>query len=857
MQYLKKILFFFFFLVPTFANSQILDSIKNDSVNLKIDTTSIDSIKKQHYIIDTVDLINDTIPNKTTNIPQKGSDIKDPINFEAEDSMHISINNRDITLYGQGHIKSMEMDLTADSIGIDLKKKEIYAQGLRDSTGKIPTNPIFKTDDKDYTADRMRYNFESKRGLVYNVITKESDGFLHGEIVKIQSNDEMDILNGKYTTCDLPHPHYYIDLTKAKLKKNDKIISGPIYFVIEDIPLKMIAAPFGIFPLSRKNSSGIHFPTYADRLDIGLGLEGFGYYWAINDYVDLDVKGKAYSKGSWGVDIISNSKIRYIYSSKINFKFFHTQTGERDIATTKIDNKFSLNFNFNQDPKFWPYSNISANINFVKGNIQQYEAKNIDDFVNTTTSSTINFQKTFQGTPFRLNMNMGLNQNLKDSTMFINLPTLNFSMKKIFPFKPVNKPARGRWYEKIGLSFTSSATNTLDTHDTTLYHHTNQAFQQMKSGIKYDIPFQTNMTVLRYFNLSPSFNLHGRIYPYKFVKQRYTDADTSYLYTDTIRGFNHVFNYDFSASFNTRIYGMFNLNIGKLKAIRHTITPTLSYRYTPNFADPKWGYFGTDPDDSTKTYSYYQGTVYGSPSSGEQQSMGISIGNNFEAKVLSGKGKDVETKKIKLIDNLNFSTSYNFAADSLNLSPISINASTSPIKNTRISMNANFDPYVIDDFGRRINKFELIENKKLARITNANISLSTSLSSKEINKMLNKIDNPNAFSWSANLNYTFRYSKTQIAGGDFNINLTQNIGTTISLAPTPLWGLRIRTGYDLDNKQITSTTLNITRDLHCWQMSLQVTPFGKMKSYFFQINIKSSMFSAIKFKRERSWHDNF
>lgn len=817
----------------------------------------MDSIDQQHYIIDTIDLRNDTIPNKTENKTKKENEIKDPIDFEAKDSMHISITNRNIILYGQGHITSMKMDLTADSIGIDLKKKEIYAQGLRDSTGKIPSNPVFKSEDKEYTADRMRYNFESKRGLVYNVITKESDGFLHGQIVKIQSNDEMHILNGKYTTCNLPHPHYYIDLTKAKIKKGDKIVSGPIYFVIQDIPLKMISAPFGIFPLSRKNTSGIHFPTYADRLDIGLGLEDFGYYWAINDYVDLDVKGQAYSKGSWGINIMSNSKIRYIYTSKINFKFFHTQTGERDIATTKIDNKFSLNLNFNQDPKFWPYSNISANINFVKGNIQQYQAKNINDFVNTTTSSTINFQKTFQGTPFRLNMNMGLNQNLKDSTMFINLPTLNLSMNKIFPFKPVNKPARGRWYEKIGISFNSAATNTLNTHDTILYHHTNQAFQQMKSGIKYDIPFQTSLTVLRYFNLSPSFNFHGRIYPYKFVKQRYTDADTSFLYTDTIRGFNHVYNYDFSVSFNTRIYGMFNLNIGKLKAIRHTISPSFSYRYTPNFADPKWGYFGTDPDDSTKTYSYYQGTVYGSPSYGEQQALSISIANNFEAKVLSGKGKDQQTKKIKLLDNLNLSTSYNFAADSLNLSPINLSASASPIKNTRFSFSASFDPYAVDDLGRRINKFELSQNKKLARMTNANITLSSSLSSKEINKMLNKTDNPNAFSWSANFDYTFRYSKTQIANGEFKINLNQNIGSTISLTPSPLWNVRIRTGYDFDNRQITSTTLNITRDLHCWQMSLQVTPFGKMKSYFFQLNIKSSIFSAIKLKRERSWHDNF
>jgi len=817
-----------------------------------------DSIEQNIYIIDSLEIGKDTTPTNVVKTQKKEREIDDPIDFETDDSMHISIDNRSIILFGNGHIMSMDMDLTADSIGIDLKKKEMYAKGLADSSGKIGKNPIFKTEDKEYTAESMRYNFETKKGLVYNVITQESEGYLHGEIVKIHANDEMHILNGKYTTCDHPHPHYYIDLTKAKLIKNDKIISGPIYFVIMDIPLKMIAAPFGFFPLSRKNSSGIHFPTYADQLDIGLGLKDFGYYWAINDYIDIDLTGEVYSKGSWGLNLISNSKVRYIYSSKINFRFFHYQTGERNISTTKINNSFNLNLAFNQDPKFWPNSTFSANIKYVYGNIQQYQAKNIDDFVNTTSSSSISLQKNFPGViPLRLSLTSNLNQNLKDSTSSITLPSLTLTMNRIFPFKPINKPARGKWYEKIGISFSSSASNRLDTHDTILMKHPDIALQQLKSGIKYDIPIQTSMTVLRYFNLSPSFNYHGKIYPYKFVKNKFENADTSYTEIDTIRGFNHIYNYNFSVSFSTRIYGLFNLNIGKLKAIRHTLAPSISYRYNPDFSDQKYGYYGVDPDDSTKLYSYYQGTVYNGPSAGEQQTISFSLSNNFEAKVRSKEGNTEEAKKIKLLDNLTLSSSYNFALDSLNLSPISLNSSMSPIKNTRVSFSARFDPYVIDNNGIKINKFEIIENKKLARLTNMNLTISTSFGSKELDKIFNKISDPNAFSWSSRLDYRFAYSKSQIAGGEFNITMSQNVNATFTIIPTPLWNFKIRTGYDFDNKQITSTTFNISRDLHCWAMSLQVTPFGKMKSYFFQINIKSSMFSAIKFKRERSWHDNF
>ncbi len=846
-----KILFLVCLILPINLFSQNIDSLK-------------DTVNEQIIIVDSIDLsgkdttaINDTTPsNDTIQVAENENKIDEPIDFKSKDSMYISVKDKIIVLFGEGYLENTGMKLKADSVGIDLDKKELKAQGLTDSTGKITGKPVFTSEEKDYTADRMRYNFDTKKGIVYNVITKESEGYLHGQVVKIHNNDQMHILEGKYTTCDLPHPHYYIDLTKAKLIKNDKVISGPIYLVIQDIPIKIIGAPFGFFPLSRKNTSGIHLPTYADELDIGLGLKDFGYFWAVNDYFDVDITAEAYSKGSWGINIMSNIKKRYWFTSKLNFNFFHYQNGEKIIPSTQIHNTYKVVFSFNQDPKALPNSHFSANINYVTGNIEQYKATNINDFVKTNTSSSMAYQ-TSLGNLFNFSMTGNLNQNLSDSTDAIRFPTMSFSMNKWYIFKPRNKPARGKWYEKLAVSFTSNASNQVTVHDTLLRKHFDQVLKQMQSGFRYNVPFQTSLTVLKYFQITPKFDWTGRLYPYKFEKRNVIQQDTSYIVTDTVRGLYHVYNYNFHVGFNTRIYGLFNLNIGRLKAIRHVLSPSISYTYSPDFSEEKYGYYGVDPTDTSRRYSYYQGTVYGSPSAGEQQSLTFSLNNNFEAKIVQGKGKDQTFKKIKLLDNLSLNTSYNFAKDSLKMNMINLRASVSPFKNTNVNFNSVFDPYVIDDNGVRIDRYELVENHRLARLTSSSLSFNTAFASKDIRQMFGKEENTDDFKWSTTLQYTFSFSKNfNVEKQEFDINLSQNLSSNFTIIPTPMWRFSVRTGYDFNVNQITSTTFNIYRDLHCWEMSLQVTPFGRMKSYFFQINIKSSMFSAIKLKRTRSWHDN-
>ncbi len=832
------------------------DSIKTDSVYF----STSDSIS---FYTDS--LMQDSIPEDDTlklDSAKKSDDvIKEEINFKSADSMHISVGDKNIILFGQGNLVTESMELTADSVGIDMQKKELKAEGRIDSSGRLAGKPVFKDKDQEYTSKNMRYNFDTKKGLVHKVMTTQQEGFLHGQVVKIHDNNEMHILEGKYTTCDKEHPHFYIDLTKAKLKAKDKIITGPLYFVILDIPMPLWA-PFGFFPLSTNNSSGIHFPTYADELDRGFGLVGTGYYWAINDYIDIDITGDVYSKGSWGLNLRSNIKKRYLFNSSINLRFFHYQNGEKILKTTEVNNSFSAKISYKQSPKALPNSSFSASINYVRGNIEQYNATEIEQFVKTNTNSSISYQKSFQGTPFRMTANMNLSQNLSDSTNSLRFPVVNFNMKRIKTtdflnyFREVDKHSKGKWYQEIGLSLNTSLTNSVKAHDSIFYEHPDSLLYKMKSGFQYKAPLQTSFTIFKYFNVSPSFNFLGRVYANKIKKEVAGPQDSLYLVNDTIWGFNHVYDFNSSIGLSTKLFGLFKLNLGRLKAVRHVLSPSVRYTYTPDFSQNKWGYYEQNPLDSSKKYSYYQGFVYGSPSSGERQMLSFSLGNNFEAKISPGKDTTKKEKKIRLLNNLSLRTSYNFAADSMNLSNINLNGTVSPIPKINLGFGANFDPYAVNKEGVRIDEFEYMVNKKIARLSTAKLTMGTSFSNNDFFENKNK--DKKSIKWNATFDYSFRFSKKyNTKKQEFEIDLTQNASVNFRISPTPLWRISVRSGYDFDASKVTSTTFNFYRDLHCWEMSLQVTPFGRMKSYMFKINVKATMFEALKFEKKRSWHDNF
>ncbi len=849
------------------AIAQNLDSISLDTVKNLSNANFIvnDTLKPlgDSLLTDSIPLIDSILPNDTLNLDtiiQNKNAIPSPIDFSSEDSMYISVVNKEIILFGNGKLVTEGMELGADSIGIDMETKELEAHGMYDSLNNLQGMPAFKDGDKEYNSDFMKYNFDTKKGIIYDVMTQEQEGYLHGKIVKIHSKDEMHIKGGKYTTCNHPNPHYYIDLSKAKLKSKDKIITGPFHFVIQGIPIP-IGAPFGFFPLSRTNTSGIHFPTYRDEIDLGFGLVGMGYYWAINDYVDLDATIDLYSKGSWGVHLLSRFKKRYKFTGNANINYFHKRTGPKELVTTQIGNTYSIQLSYQQDRKARPNSSLSASINYVYGDYRQFNSNNINDFVNTTTTSSVAYQKSFAGTPFRMTATMNMTGNLSDSTINLRFPTVNFNMSKqtIGSLFMKNKPKKGTWYEELGISFTTSLSNSIYTHDTILtnFDHIDSTFRAMKSGFKYNVPIQTSFRVFKYLNVTPSLNYSGKIYPNRIERKlKVTDYGNS-IENDTIWGFNHVGEFRTNLNFNTRLYGMLNLNWGRLKKIRHVISPSMSLGYKPDFSEDGilWGdYYDQDPLDSTRIYSYYENFLFGTASKDEQKLISFSLGNNFEAKMLS-KDTTQTYKKVKLIDNLSFSQSYNFAKDSLRLSYLTVSASMRPIQNTSISFSSSFDPYVLNEEGVNINKLELTENKKIGRLTNANLTLNTSFSAKDFNK---KKEKKSLIDWRASVSYSFRYSKFfNVQKQEFDIKITQNATVNFNIAPTPQWKVDVRTGYDFNKSKITSTTFQLHRELHCWEMSLQVTPFGRMKSYMFRINVKSSMFDALQLKRERSWHDNF
>jgi len=850
-----QLLIIFIFISPKIIFSQTLDSLP-----ASIDTNIIDSINIANIdtLLNPLDsiipdslLTNDTLSLDTIN--KKNNAITDIINFSANDSMYISVDDKKIILFGNGALDTEGMSLKADSIGINMDIKELEARGIiNDSTGRVDGSPIFSDADQDYSSKLMKYNFDTKKGVIYELMTQQQDGFLHGQIVKLHSNDEMHIYEGKYTTCDHPHPHYYIDLTKAKLISKDKIVTGPLYFVILDIPMP-IWAPFGFFPVSQNNSSGIHFPTFAEEIDRGIGLTDFGYYWAINDYVDVDVFADVYSKGSWGLDLKTNFKKRYLFTSSANISFFHYQNGEKILSTTDINNSFSAKISFQQSPQALPKSKLSASINYVRGNIQQYNANDIDQFVKTTSNSSVSYQRNFDLNKVTLNMssNMNLSQNLADSSNSLRFPVFSLSTSKITLGDFIDAP-NTKIYDKIGTSIKTQFTNSVTAHDSVFYNHQDSLFKIMKTGFKYDVPIQTSFNVLKYFNVSPSFNYHGRIYPYKIEKNAAGTQDSLYLTNDTIWGFNHVYDFDSRISVSTKVFGLFKINIGRLKAIRHVISPSLSYVYKPDFANTQWGYYDYNPLDSTQQYSYYQNSVYGAPGKGEQQKLSLSITNNFEAKV-AGKDTTQQDKKIKLLEGFGLSANYNFAADSLNLSNINFKGSLKPVPKINISFSGSLNPYAVDMRGRKINKFQYTVDKKLVRLTTTNISLNSSFGSADLKKYNAGV----GIDWSTSLTYNFRFNKTfNIQEQEFDIVLSQTASVNFRITPTPLWSVSVRSGYDFDALQVTSTTFNFHRNLHCWEMSLQVTPFGRMTSYMFKINIKSSMFEAVKYEKKRSWHDN-
>ena len=828
--------------------------------------------------------------------------IEDPIVYNAEDSIVVSFDGQKVYLYNNAKVTYQQIELSAYYIELNLETKEIFAKGILDSTETMVQKPIFKQGSEEYESETMRYNFESEKAFITKVVSKQGEGIILSDRTKKIGEEIFITEKAKYTTCDAEHPHFYMHLTKAKVISNKKIITGPAYMVLEDFPIYFPILPFGYFPNSPTYSSGILVPTYGEEQNRGFFLRDGGYYWAAGEYFDLAVRGEIYSKGSWGVQTHTNYRKRYKFSGGFDFRYNVNVYGESGLDTYQKSKQYAIIWNHSQDQKANPSRTFSASVNLSSSGYDKqnsYEGQiGGNQYLQTQKSSSISYSQKFENTPFNMSINLRHSQNSLDTTLTLSLPEMTFSMAKIYPFRKKNRTGPVKFYEKFGINYTGNLRNTITAKE---YDLLKKDFpDDWKNGIQHNIPFAfPGFNLAKYINVSPSIGYNEKWY---FKKYNYTYVadevfydefgDPSHIDKDTIRGLSRVYDYNYSLSASTNIYGTFmprNPN-SKIKGIRHKLTPSASFSYRPDFGEARFGYWQEVQIDSTGKVGYFDvndGGVYGgSPGRGASGAISLSLNNNLEMKVLETKDttntkSGDKYKKVKIIDNLSLASSYNLIADSLNLAPISIRARTT-VAGVSINMGTLIDPYMINDEYQRIHKY--VWNTKtgigrIGRLTNANLSFGMNFNSKkkENKKGPSPGGGPAAIAgddeetrivpelnpgymdfnmpWTFGFDYSFSYNGPSKSAPNGRFSQTLGIRGTLDL--TEKWKISMNTNFDIQAGEFSYTTLNINRDLHCWQMAFNFVPFGYMKSYSFTINAKSSMLKDLRLQKRESNYDNF
>ncbi|MFM2285444.1 MAG: hypothetical protein RLZZ543_941 [Bacteroidota bacterium] len=780
------------------------------------------------------------------------------VDYSARDSMRFDLKEKKIYLYGAADVKYDKIHLTADYIEINWGNNIMHAEGRPDSTGKIVGQPVFDEGTQTFDAERMDYNFKTKKGRISGIFTRQGDGYIHGEQVKKTEDDQFNIRNGKYTTCNLPdHPHFYINASKIKVIPNDKIVSGPANLWIEDVPTPL-AVPFGIFPNTTKRKSGVIFPTYGESPGLGFYLQEAGYYFGINDYVDASIRGNIYSRGSWGLSAGSSYNYRYHFNGSVDMRFSKILQGDPELLGSSVNKDFFITWRHSQDPKSRPNSRFSASVQAGTSNYNKLNSFNTNNIVANTFQSSISYSKTFANTPFNMVLSAGHSQNTATRIITISAPELQFNMNRYYPFKRKNPIGEQRWYEKLGITYTMQSRNTITQADS-LYGRPGWT-NKFNNGVQHQIPLATSIQFLKFFTFSPGINYTERWY-FNTI-EKYYDEKTGTVATDTIRGFKSTREWNANANVSTRVYGF--LKLGK-NTIRNVMTPQISFRYQPDFSTRRYGYFGDN--GAVGFYSPYEQGIYGQPSVGRQGTVGFNLNNNLEGKFKSKRDTTgTGLKKVVLLDALNLSTAYNLAADSLNWQNLSVSARTKLFKKLDVVFSSNYDFYAYDTtLKTRINTFEIDKSGRLLRPVNTNLALTTNLvsakkqtlssnkGSDEEKKDLSR--NPNSYvdftvPWTLNAGFVF--SRT-IVGTQVQKNEVLNISGDLNL--TSKWKIGFSTGYDFAQKQVSLTTVDIFRDLHCWEMHFNWIPFGFRQSYNFTINVKSSMLQDLKVNRRRQWYD--
>ena len=795
------------------------------------------------------------------------------VKTSAKDSTIFSLDGKKVFLFGDAKIEYEDIELTAAYIEADMDKGIIYAEGVADSTGKIEGRPVFKQGDEEMKAINITYNVNTKRGYIEKLYTEQEDGYLHSELTKKEVDNSINMLHGKYTTCELEDPHFYIELTKGKYIPDKAIIAGPSYMVMADIPLPLVI-PFGYFPITKKKTSGFLMPRVGEEKSRGFFLSDGGYYFAGNDYVDFTLRGSIYSKGSWQINGSSRYKLRYKFSGSVNVTYAKNVFSEKGLSNYREGQEYRITWSHSQDAKARPNSTFSASVNFSSSGYNKYQTTASQDYLTNTTSSSISYQMSrIMNSPFSFSMNIQHTQNTRDSSLSLTLPNMTLTMSRIQPFKRKKAVGQMRWYEDIGVSYSGTFQNKVTTHIDSLF--TDQTLDKFVYGVKHSPSVQKSFRILKYFSLTPGASYSERWYFRRHFIEALNDTTpiTSKNYREREeKGFYRVYDYSFSVSLNTTLYGMYSYRRGPVKALRHVITPSISYSWRPDFGQEKYGFYLPDPRDSKgeKLYSPYMHGIYGLPGSGPSSSFSFTLNNKLEMKVKDASDTVKQERKVPIFEALNFYTSYNMLAEEFKWSDLNMSAKTTLFKTLGLQMSATGCFYALDSLGKKIDKFEYDHSGKLFRITKASLSTGYSFSSdklfgkKDEKETADKNENDHPMydddlaeydyfkiPWSISFRYSLSYSKPGRVG-----NISQSLSFDGDFSLTPKWKIGFSSGYDFDSKQFTYTSFSLSRDLHCWAASLNLVPFGPRQSYTFNIAVKSAILQDLKYNKTHSWYDN-
>ena len=876
------------------------------------DTTKMDSLQLAIYHHNKA--IDDSI-RADSMMRARSNGIDAPVKYSAEDSLVYDAESGTAYLYGNSKVDYENMKLTSDKVHMNLDKSTVRATGTVDSTaeGGIKGKPVFTMGKDEYKSDTMAFNFKSKKGLIKGVYTEQQDGFLSGEVGKRDSTGSIYLQHGRYTTCDKPHPDFYIALSRAKVRPGKDVVFGPAYLVVADVPLPL-AIPYGFFPFSKKYSSGFIMPSYGDESDRGFYLRDGGYYFAISDKWDLKLLGEIYTKGSWGVSAASNYRKRYRYSGSFLFSYQDSKTGDKGLPDFAEQESFKIQWNHRQDQKANPYSSLAASVNFATSS---YERNNLNSMYNpqtltqSTRTSSVSWSTGFSSIGLSLSATTNLAQNMRDSSIQITLPDLNISLSRFYPFKRKHLVGKERWYEKISMSYTGQLANSISTTEDKILH--SNLIKDWKNAFQHTIPVQANFTLFNYINVTPSFNFTDRMYSKK-VTRGWDNTLQKEVVRDTTYGFHNVYNWSMSVGASTKLYGFWVPNRklfgDKIQAIRHVITPQVSFSYAPNFGARRYGYYDsyqyTDASGNVKLveYSPYQDELYSVPGKYKTEMISWDVSNNIEMKIKSDKDT-TGYKKISIIDELGASMSYNAAADYHRWSDLSMRLRLKWWKNYTFSLNAQFATYAyeLDANGKpyvgnhtewgygRLPRFQgmsqnfsfTLNPEKLKKWfgrkddkdddkvsvdsdgpdTNIESNMDDDLekgkyAAKKKRGNIAETDDDGYMSFNMPWSLTIGYGITmrENTAGRFNTKtmrypykFTQTLNFSGNIRISDGWNINFSSGYDFENHAMSMTTASLSRDLHCFNMSASVV-LAPYTSYNFTFRCNAATLTdALKYDK--------